>query len=170
MILFLILCVMFIVSLIRKKPLPKKMLIATLSGVVITSLVYFYETYFFTFNDIDRTYMQEGPGPVMSPSEKYSAHAYYEPYGGAAGGVNVWVEVTNKKEDHVQIVYYADAKDQFSLEWRDDETLFILNDDPQFPNSNRSIELKVEKEIYHEFGRACKSLLMKDEYERCYHN
>ena len=156
-------------SLIKKKPLPKKMLIATLSGVVITTLIYFYETYFFTFNDIDRTYMQEGPA-VTSPSEKYTAHAYYEPYGGAAGGVNVWVEVTNKQEDHVQIVYYADAKDQFSMEWRDDATLYITNDDPQFPNSNRSIELKIGKEIYHEFGRACKSLLMKDQYERCYHN
>lgn len=160
---------MFIISFIKKKPFPKKMLIATLSGVALTSFIYFVETYFFTFDEIDRTYMQEGPGPIPSPSKKYTAHAFYEPYGGAAGGVNVWVEVTNKQDNKVQIVYYADAKDQFSMEWRDDETLYILNDDPQFQNSNRSIELKIGKEIYHEFGLACKSLFMKDEYEKCYH-
>ncbi len=52
----------------------------------------------------------------------------------------------------------------------DEDTLYILNDDPDYPNSNRSIELKVGKEIYHENGWACKSLLMKDEYETCYQN
>ena len=170
-ILFLILCVKIIISFIKKKPFPKKLLIATLSGVVLVSSIYIYETYFFTFSEIDREYTQKGPGPVTSPTEKYTANAYYELYGGAAGGVNVWVEITyNSDNNKVQTVYYADAKDNFSMEWLDEDTLYILNDDPDFPNSNRSIKLDIGKEIYHENGLACKSLLMKDKYETCYQN
>lgn len=63
------------------------MLIATLSGVVLVSSLYIYIMYFFTFNDIDKEYTQTGPGPVISPTGEYTANAYYEPYGGAAGGV-----------------------------------------------------------------------------------
>ncbi|MEK5333753.1 MULTISPECIES: DUF5412 family protein [unclassified Lysinibacillus] len=142
---------------------------ATLSGIALVSSIYLYETYFFTFSEIDREFVQKGPGPVISPTEKYTANAYYEPFGGAAGGVNVWVEITNNIEnDKVQIIYYSDAKSNFAMKWLDTDTLYILNDEPNFPNSNRSIELKVEKEIYHENGLACKSLLMKDDYETCY--
>lgn len=145
------------------------MLLATLSGIALVSSIYLYETYFFTFSEIDREFVQKGPGPVISPTEKYTANAYYEPFGGAAGGVNVWVEITNNIEnDKVQIIYYSDAKSNFAMKWLDTDTLYILNDEPNFPNSNRSIELKVEKEIYHENGLACKSLLMKDDYETCY--
>lgn len=145
------------------------MLLATLSGIALVSSIYLYETYFFTFSEIDREFVQKGPGPVISPTEKYTANAYYEPFGGAAGGVNVWVEITNNIEnDKVQIIYYSDAKSNFAMKWLDTDTLYVLNDEPNFPNSNRSIELKVEKEIYHENGLACKSLLMKDDYETCY--
>ena len=170
-ILFLILCVKIIISFIKKKPFPKKILIATLSGIVLVSSIYTYETYFFTFSEIDREYAQKGPGPVTSPTEKYTANAYYELYGGAAGGVNVWVEITyNSDNNKVRTVYYADAKDNFSMEWLEEDTLYILNDDPDFPNSNRSIKLDIGKEIYHENGLACKSLLMKDKYETCFQN
>ncbi|MEH7237998.1 DUF5412 family protein [Bacillus sp. JJ1562] len=125
--------------------------------------------YFFAFNAIDREYTQPGPGPVPSPTEKYTANAYYEPYGGAAGGVNVWVEITyNDEENKVKTVYYSDAKSNFSIEWTDEDTLYILNDEPEYPNSNRSIELAIDKEIYHESGLACKSWLMIDKYEKCY--
>ncbi|MFE6167982.1 DUF5412 family protein [Viridibacillus arvi] len=147
------------------------MLIATLSGVVLVSSIYIYEMYYFTFGEIDREFIQKGPGPVTSPTEKYTANAYYEPYGGAAGGVNVWVEITNNIEKNkVQTVYYSDAKSDFSMKWLDEDTLYILNDESNYPNSNRSIELEVGKEIYHENGLACKSLLMQDEYETCYQN
>ena len=170
-ILFLILCVKIIISFIKKKPFPKKILIATLSGIVLVSSIYIYETYFFTFSEIDREYTQKGPGPVTSPTEKYTANAYYELYGGAAGGVNVWVEITyNSDNNKVRTVYYADAKDNISMEWLDENTLYILNDNPDFPNSNRSIKLDIGKEIYHENGLACKSLLMKDKYETCFQN
>ena len=170
-ILLLILCVKIIISFIKKNPFPKKLLIATLSGIVLISSIYIYKTHFFTFSGIDGEFTQKGPGPVTSPTEKYTANAYYELYGGAAGGVNIWVEITNNNEKNkVQTVYYADAKDNFSMKWLDEVTLYILNDDPVFPNSNRSIKLEIGKEIYHENGLACKSLLMKDKYETCFQN
>lgn len=56
------------------------------------------------------------------------------------------------------------------MQWKDEDTLHILNDQPNFSNSNRSIELEIGKEIYHENGLVCKSLLMKGEYETCYQN
>jgi hypothetical protein len=167
----LILCANIIIFFIKKKAFPKKLLIATLSGVILVSAIYIYEVYFFSFSEIDREYTQNGPGPVISPTEQYTANAYYEPYGGAAGGVNVWVEITNNHEKNkVQIVYYSDAKTNFSMEWVDEDTLYILNDEPDFPNSNRSIKLEIGKEIYHENGLACRSMLMKNEYETCYQN
>lgn len=168
-----ILCATIIISFIKKKAFPKKLLIATLSGAVLVSSIYIYEMYFFTFSKTDNEYTQKGPGPgpVTSPTEKYTANSYYEPYGGALGGVNVWVEITsNNEENKVQTIYYSDAKSNFSMKWVDEDTLYILNDEPDYPNSNRSIELEIGKEIYHENGLACKSLLMKDEYEACYQN
>ncbi|MCM3740299.1 DUF5412 domain-containing protein [Oceanobacillus luteolus] len=170
-ILFLVLCARIIVSFIKKKPFPKRLLIVTLFGMVLISSLYIYETYFFTFNDIDRDSIQMGPGPITSPNGTYTAHAYYELYGGAAGGVNMWVEITNNKEkDKTQTVYYSSAMNNTSLHWLSEDKLFIQNKSPQYPNSNRSIQLEIGKEIYHENGLACKSLLMKDEYETCYQN
>lgn len=158
-----------IISFIQKKPFPKKLLIATLSGVVLVSSIHIHKVYFYTFSEINREYMEKGPGPVTSPTEEYTANAYYEPYGGAAGGVNVWVEITyHNDKNKVTTVYYSNSKSNFSMEWVDKDKLYILNDDPDYPNSNRSIELEIGKEIYHENGWACKSLLMKDEYETCY--
>jgi len=85
-----ILLVRIIISSIKKKPFPKKILIATLIGIVLVSSIYIYKVYLFTFDDIDKEFIQNGPGPVLSPTGKYTANAYFEPYGGAAGGVNVW--------------------------------------------------------------------------------
>jgi Family of unknown function (DUF5412) len=127
--------------------------------------------YFFTFKEIDRESTQKGPGPITSPTGEYTANAYYELYGGAAGGVNVWVDITNKNEkNRVQTIYYGDAKSNFSMEWVDENILYILNNDPKYPDSDRSIKLEIGKEIYHENGLACKSLIMKDEYVTCYQN
>ncbi|WP_240374060.1 DUF5412 family protein [Bacillus piscicola] len=170
-VLFLILCARIIISFIKKKPFPKKLGMATLAGGVLIFSIYLYESYFFTFSEIDRAFVQPGPGPVTSPTEEYTANAYYEPYGGAAGGVNVWVEITdNHEKNKVQTIYYSDAKSDFSMKWMDENTLYIQNNEPDYPNSNRSIELEIGKEIYHENGLACKSLLMKDEYETCFQN
>ncbi|MGD6901610.1 DUF5412 family protein [Bacillus infantis] len=170
-ILLVILCAKIINPFVKKKRFPNKFLIAALAGAILVSSIYVYETYFFTFSKIDRDNVQMGPGSLTSPYKEFTAAAFYEPYGGAAGGVNVWVEVTNNhKKTNVQTVYYADAKSDFSMKWIDEDTLYILNDDPDYPNSNRSIKLKIGREIYHENGLACKSLLMKDEFETCYQN
>lgn len=110
-------------------------------------------------------------GPVNSPTEKYTANAYYMTYGGAAGGVNLWIEITyNEVDDKIETVYYSDAKSYFSMEWKDENTLYIINEEIKYPNSNRSIELEIGKEIYHESGLVCQSWIMKDQYETCYQN
>ncbi|WP_240628569.1 DUF5412 family protein [Bacillus salacetis] len=146
-------------------------MIATLSGVILVSSIYIYEAYFFTFDEIDKKFMQKGPGPVTSPTNAYTADAYYELYGGAAGGVNVWVEVTyNNEADKVQIAYFGDAKSTFNMEWLNEDTLKIQNYDTDYPDSDRSITLRIGKDIYHESGLACQSILMKDDYENCYQN
>ncbi|WP_245831889.1 hypothetical protein [Oceanobacillus senegalensis] len=88
-ILFLMFCTNLLIFFIKKKSFPKNLLIATLSGVVMVSSIYLYEMYFLTFDEIDRESIQRGPGPVTSPTDAYTANAYYELYGGAAGGVNV---------------------------------------------------------------------------------
>ncbi|WP_331712025.1 DUF5412 family protein [Bacillus sp. SJS] len=158
-----------VLSIIKKKPFPKKWLGAALTGFVLVAGFFLYQTYFFTFNKIDRQNTQKGPGPISSPSEKYTANAFYELYGGAAGGVNVWVEITeNNEAGNIKTIYYSDAKDDFSMKWLDEDTLYILNDNPEYPDSDRSIKLNVDNEIYDENGRACQSLLMNDEFERCY--
>ena len=168
-ILFFILCVRLLISVIKKKPLPKKLMYTTLAGAIVFSLIYIYESYFFTFDEIERESMQEGFGPVISPTKKYTANAYYEPWGGVLGGVNVWIEITyHNEKNKVKTIYYSDSKSSVYLNWKDEDTLFIQNEDPSYPNENRSIELDVETEIYDESGLACQSLIMKDDYERCY--
>ena len=158
------LCANIIISFIKKKQFPKKLLIATLSGVVLVSSIYIYEMYFFTFSEIDREFTQKGTGPVTSPTEAYTANAYYELYGGAAGGVNVWVEITDHDENNKKkTIYYSDANSNIDLTWTNEDTLFITNE-------NNSMKLNVEKEIYHDRGLACQSWLMKDEYETCCQN
>jgi len=167
--LLLIFCIYLIMYLFKKKAFPKKLLIATLSGLVIMSSVYIYEVYLFTFDRIDRESLQEGMGPITSPTDLYSATTYYEPYGGAAGGINVWVELTKHNDnDEKKIIYYSKENGTVLIEWVDEDRLYIRNESRNQPDIfNDSIELDVEKEIYHEKGFACKSWFMKNEYETC---
>ena len=51
-ILFMILCAYIIIFILKKKHFTKKLMVATLSGVVLTSSIYIYEMYLFTFSDI----------------------------------------------------------------------------------------------------------------------
>ncbi|MEI4771645.1 DUF5412 family protein [Psychrobacillus sp. FJAT-51614] len=132
-------------------------------------LVIGYKKYFFTFGSLGQgTYFK---GPVDSPNGKYTADSYYKNWGGATGGAHVWVEITNNENSKVWTIYYSDGKSNFAMEWKDDNTIYIRNDEgPEYPDSERSIELGIEKEIYDERGRACESWIMKDEYETCYQN
>lgn len=156
------------ISFIYKKQFPKKLLITSLTSTIVFLGIFVYTNYFFSFDNLEGEFYK---GPVNSPTEKYTANAYFINYGGAAGGVNLRVEITyNKENDTSKTIYYSDAKSDFSMEWKNENTLYIKNEDPEYPNSNRSIELEVGKEIYHDSGLACQSWLMKDEYETCYQN
>ncbi|UII57625.1 DUF5412 domain-containing protein [Cytobacillus spongiae] len=169
--LFVVLVIRLFIFYRKKGNFPKILLLATTAGTVLFLGLFIYRVYFFTFSSIDRKIIQQGLGPLPSPTGKYTAHAFYEPYGGAAGGVNVWVEITLEQENQkVQTVYYSDEKSQFSMKWKDEDRLFIQNEEPNEPTSNRNIELEMGKEIYDEKGLACRSFLMKKEYEKCYQN
>ncbi len=140
---------------------PKKLALTTVAGCTVLLAIFMYINYSFTFESIDRTFMQDASLPATSPNEQYVAKSYYEPYGGVLGGVNMWVEVTDLVTDTTKVVYYADAKNYVNLQWQDDTMLFVTN-------ANLSKVLNVETEIYHENGLACQSLLMRGSYETCY--
>ena len=71
---------------------------------------------------------------MNSLTEKYKANAYLMTY----GGVNLWVKITY----NVETVYYSDAKSYFSMEWKDEDTLFTINEEPEYPSSNRGMNRK----------------------------
>ncbi|NHM34078.1 DUF5412 family protein [Neobacillus terrae] len=107
-------------------------------------------------------------GPVQSPNGKYKANSYYKTYGGAAGGVDVWIEITNIDTDKVRTIYYAPGKSNFSMKWIGDDTIYITNEAPGIPSEDRNIELTIGEEIYDESGAACDSWVMKRQYETCF--
>lgn len=165
LLILLLLLFIFVIQVIRyafkKTRFPKKLTITIAIGFAILLAIFIRINFFFTFDLIDKSSMQPGDLSTISPYEQYEANVYYEPYGGAVGGVNVWVEVTNLVTDTTEVIYYADAKNYVSLQWQDEKTLFVTN-------GNLSKLLNVETEIYHENGLACQSLLLRGEYETCY--
>lgn len=104
--------------------------------------------------------------PLDSPSGRYTASAFHRPYGGAAGGVTVWVDVA-EDGGKAETVYYAEANSRFGVHWSDDGLLSITNEEPDDLDASRSVELEVGKEIYHDTGKACGSFLMKMKYQTC---
>ncbi len=128
-----------------------------------------YKRYFFTFDHLgEGTYYNE---PIDSPDGQYTANSYYKHWGGATGGAHIWIEIMNNENNEAKTIYYSDGKSNFSLEWKNHNTIYIRNDEgPEYPDSDRSMELEVGKEIYDEKGRACNSWIMKSEYEVCYQN
>lgn len=165
LLIFITFCFLAIGNLIKKKPFPKRLFTIFLSSIVVVSCLKLYSTDFFTFGNLKGEFYK---GHVISPSGKYIANAYYMTYGGAAGG-NIWVTF-KKEKNKIKTVYYSDAKSDFSINWIDDNNLLIVNNETGYQNSNRSRKLKIGREIYHESGLACRSVLMKNEFETCYHN
>lgn len=136
--------------------------------ILLTLLFYGYNRYFFSFDNLEKG--EHYQGPVVSPTGNYIANSFFKDYGGATGGANVWVEITDKNSDNKKIIYYSDGKSKFGMEWIDDKTISIRNDDgDEYPDSDRSIELNVETDIYDERGLACVSVVMKNEYKNCFH-
>lgn len=157
---------MFFLYLGKKKAFPKKLLLTSIIGLAITVSYVGYRTYLFTFNDLVGEHQD---GPLVSPEGNYTANTYYKTYGGAAGGVNIWVGITYNEEDKpAKTIYYSEALSDFEMEWKTNDVLLIKNEDANYPSASRSMELDVSKEIYHDAGLACDSILMKDEYENCY--
>lgn len=163
---YLVLILKLFMFLFRKQDFPKKTLLTSLAGTVVVFGIFVYINYFFTFDHLKGESIWF---PVGSPTQEYTANAFAKPYGGAAGGVKIWVNVTyHQEDDRIQTVYYSEATGDFSMDWIKDDVLSITNETPNYPGTDRSIELEIGKEIYHETGLACTSLLMKDEYEKCY--
>lgn len=125
------------------------MIIVTLLGIGIVSTQVIYNTYFFTFDNLEGEFYK---GPMESPTGKYSANAYYKTYGGAAGGVNLWVEITYHDDNKMKTVYHSDANRNFSMEWKNENILSIVNEEPGYSSSNKSVKLNVEKETYFDGG------------------
>ncbi len=143
-----------------------KILIIIFAAILV---VIGYKKYFFSFDSLGQGIYFKGP--VESPTGKYTANSYYKNYGGAPGGAKVWVEITSNESNKISTIYYGDGKSNFEMEWRDENTIYIRNDEgPEYPDSDRSIELEIGKEIYDESGRACDSWIMKGDYEICYQN
>ena len=140
-----LLCFIFIyklmIFLFNRKHFPTILLEAIVIGSVLFLGIFVYIQYFFTFEAINKKHMQEGPQLVISPTGKYTANAFYEPYGGAssASGVNVWIEIINNEEQTFKTIYYADAKRNVSMRWLDEETISI-GKNGKTKNSDRSIK------------------------------
>lgn len=140
-----------------------KILLLLIAGLAIW---FVYGKYTYTFEFKNGEFYN---GPVYSPSGEFAAKSYYKNYGGAAGGVNVWVEITyNDEPEETKTIYYAPGNSHFSMEWLDEDTLRIVNKSFEFPGEDRTVELQIGKEIYDESGAACNSLAMKKEYTHCY--
>lgn len=129
---------------------------------ILAVLFFLYLVYnHFTYKFLHTGDMKDG-NPIVSPNGAYSAQIYYENYGGAAGGVNLIVNIINhQKNDEEQTIYFSDAKGNVSLNWTAPEVLSIKNYDEY---ENRSIELIVGKEIYDENGGACRAYNVKKEF------
>ncbi|MNI22425.1 hypothetical protein D3C73_759820 [compost metagenome] len=142
-------------------------IVLAIIAILFLLLYAWFKGIFFTFEGIKAEYYEE---PVQSPNGSYTARAYYEYYGGAAGGVNTIVEITDHtKADSIKVIYYADAQSEVNLKWEDEQTLYVMNKSSDFPAGDRSIKLNVDSDIYHDTGRACNSILLKDTYTNCYY-
>ncbi|MEK4059192.1 MULTISPECIES: DUF5412 family protein [Paenibacillus] len=142
----------------------KRTIVLILLLIIILGLVG-YRRYFYQFKVLGKATLFSGP--IESPEGEYNARAYYIPYGGAAGGVMYLVEVEQTKTGVKKIIYSSEHKDKFSMDWQASDILSITNESPEY-KEYRNIELKVNTEIYEESGSACRSLLLKDQYETCY--
>lgn len=127
-------------------------------------LVFIYLTYsYFTFEFVYKGDVKYG-APILSPNGAFAAQIYYDNYGGAAGGVNLIVNLINLKDNNEQTIYYSDAKGSVNVNWLSHTTLAVTNYNQY---EDRSVELIVGKEIYDESGGACSTYAVQKKYT-CY--
>ncbi|OEH93058.1 DUF5412 family protein [Bacillus solimangrovi] len=87
-------------------------------------------------------------GPVTSPTGAYTANSYYETYGGAAGGVNIWVEITYHHESNkTNAIYYGPGRTGFDMEWVNEHTIYIENRSGTEFSEQKTIDVRTGKEV-----------------------
>ncbi|MDN8590102.1 DUF5412 family protein [Paenibacillus sp. 11B] len=149
---------------IRRHPILTAFSFLILSMVAAVFLYFMLRPYYSTF---DRSEQGELAYTMPSPNGEYVAEMYGVPYGGAAGGVTIWVDVKKIVASDmfiVKTIYRAKYHGANHLEWKNENTLRIENRNEY---SDDSITLNIDDEIYDSWGWACRSLRMKDQYVRC---
>ncbi|HBU80270.1 MAG TPA: hypothetical protein DEF35_01305 [Paenibacillus sp.] len=149
---------------IRRHPILTAFSFLILSMVAAVFLYFMLRPYYSTF---DRSEQGELAYTMPSPNGEYVAEMYGVPYGGAAGGVTIWVDVKKIIAPDVlsvKTIYRAEHHGANHLEWKNENTLRIENRNEY---SDDSITLNIDDEIYDGWGWACRSLRMKDQYVRC---
>ncbi len=56
------------------------------------------------------------------------------------------------------------------MNWENNTTLVVTNKSIYYPKIDSGVTLDVRNEIYDQFGFACKSVLMKNDYKKCFKN
>ena len=153
--------IFFIRFLMKRNRFPFLLLVPCIIIFQIFLNDYIQTNYHFTFDDISIEYTDK---TLTSPDGLRNAQLQYEYYGGAAGGVNLLVKLLEENK----VIYYADAQNTIRVNWLDNETLTITNNSFDYPADSRDFTLKVDTEIYHDKGLACKSIPLKGTYETCY--
>jgi hypothetical protein len=132
--------------------------------VAAVFLYFMLRPYYSTF---DRSEQGELAYTMPSPNGEYVAEMYGVPYGGAAGGVTIWVDVKKIIAPDVfavKTIYRAKYHGANHLEWKNENTLRIENRNEYIDDSTT---LNIDDEIYDGWSWACRSLRMKDQYVRC---
>ncbi|SHN73502.1 hypothetical protein SAMN04487896_3237 [Paenibacillus sp. ov031] len=149
---------------IRRHPIFTALSILIFVLFAAVFLYFWLRPYFSTF---DRSEQGDLSYSMPSRNGEYTAEIYGVPYGGAAGGVTIWVDVkkTNDPNDSiVKNIYRAEYHGHNHLEWEDEHTLRIENWNEYV---DETITLNIDDEIYDGWSWACQSLRMKDQYVRC---
>jgi|GEM_PF-3139885 hypothetical protein len=139
-----------------------------LSAVILAAAVYGCWSY---VHDREQAYIfhyTEGlpfNPPITTQDGAYSAQAFYITWGGAAGGVSMYVNVTDhRQQDSLRTVYYADTHTEPNISWTDNHTLLIENHD-EYNNFDATAD--VSTDVYDSSGRACLASAIQTSY-RCY--
>lgn len=134
-------------------------LISALIILVPAGLIYYQIQSNYQFSHQGSVILDE---PINSPNNKYTAHISYQYYGGAAGGVNIIVNIedhTNNNE--LNTVYFSDAKNNIHVNWINDAQLLINNKNHY---TDHSTTLVIGEEIFDGSGKACRMLNIKKTY------
>lgn len=165
---------------IRQHPVFTTFAVLILTLIATTWLYFWLRPYFSTFErSIEHSQLTYS---MPSPNGEYVAEIYGDPYGGAAGGVTMWVDVrsilnvTDSSDSsdtldtldtsiaNVKTIYRSTFHGNNHLEWEDENKLRIENRNEY---ADETVTLNIHDEIYDGQGWACQSLRMKDQYMRC---